>query len=444
MDFNDLTKFISLTYTELDEGMNVELKPGHVDIEKLNYVADKNSNNVIDTESFYNIDLNSIYYEYPGAIFNSYENLNNLKIYENSNENSHSLFSNIKNKIFKIFHLDNDKDGIVFWNDPDDDNDGISDKQESDPIDLDVYTGLGKDKIQSSVISSIYNKYNPNKNDDYIIVVGGFGGDTHDVKNSILMKNLEDNKYPWSKMAWFSWNGPGTEHNAYESQKDYEKFRNSMIEYLDEIPDGEKTDLIGYSNGGRLELEFVLDKRNKKCMDKIDKLITINSPIKGTNSKLSKLQRDPFIKKLYGFLLPDLNWLPFPEIDPESPALYNLSSYSPSSLKLAYPDKYGNKNDDGSLYRPNVEIINIASRWDLVVEDFGIKNQIYKYADKVYINYEAILPSHFFNLRDKDTLELILNILNHNKIDKEITKEGYIIYGKEDYSEFYNVYKGEI
>ncbi|MCK4377438.1 MAG: hypothetical protein KAV97_04405, partial [Actinomycetia bacterium] len=125
------------------------------------------------------------------------------------------------------------------------------------------------------------------------------------------------------------------------------------------------------------------------------------------------------------------------------PALSDLSPESYAIKKLAYPDEYGDKKNV-KLYKPDIEIINIASYFDLIVDDYGIDSQVYDYADKVYVNYEVNLFSHAFNLNDEDTLKLIYDLLNSNDVDEEKTEEGYIIYGKKDILEFHNVYKGEI
>lgn len=447
MDFNDLTKYISLTYTELDEGMNVEVKPGHVEVEKLNYVEDKNSNNIMDIESFTDIDLGS-FSKYSGGIYKLNEDENDFKLYEDDfklDKDSNSIFSDIRDFIFSFFHLDNDNDGIIFTNDPDDDNDGIDDKYEFwSREEIEKYTSFIKVKDERGLENVIHNKLSNKKDNDYKLIIGGFCGETYDVRKSKLWNFLINNRYNESTIAYFSWNGPGTYHNGYDSQGSYENFKESMIAYLDKIPEGEKIDLIGHSQGGVLILRFVLDKDNEKYIKKIDQVITVNSPIKGANSFLAGIIfKYPSIGKFLGFLLPDKTFLPFPEIDPDLPALSDLSPESYAIKKLAYPDEYGDK-ENVKLYKPDVEIINIASYFDLIVDDYGIDSQVYDYADKVYVNYEVNLFSHAFNLNDKDTLKLIYDLLNSNDIDEEKTKEGYIIYGKKDILEFHNVYKGEI
>ncbi|MBU2597740.1 MAG: hypothetical protein KKC53_00940, partial [Actinobacteria bacterium] len=249
--------------------------------------------------------------------------------------------------------------------------------------------------------------------------------------------------------------GPGTYHNGYDSQGSYIDFKNSMIKYLNKIPEKKEIDLIGFSQGGRLIMEFVTDKNNKSYMDKIDQVITINSPIKGAGSSLARASRDPWFAKLIGFLLPDKSWLPFPEIDPDLPASFNLDPESYASKKLSQPDIYGDRKEDGSLYRPDVEIINIGSKNDLVVEDSGVYFQVYKYADNVHVNSNSPLFSHYFNLKSKFlffnssgkyTFNLILNLLNGNEVDGEI-KNGYIIYGGQEQEigiEFNLIYEGGI
>lgn len=447
MDFNDLTKYISLTYTELDEGMNVEVKQSHVEAEKLNYVANKNSTNIMDIESFTDIDLGS-FSKYSGGIYKLNEDENDFKLYEDDfslDKNSHSILSDIRNFIFGFFHLDNDNDGIIFTNDPDDDNDGIDDKYEFwSREEIVKYTSFIKVKDERGLKNVIHNKLSNKKNNDYKLIVGGFCGETYDVRKSKLWNFLINNGYNESIMAYFSWNGPGTYHNGYDSQGSYENFKESMIAYLEKIPEGEKIDLIGHSQGGVLILRFVLDKNNEKYIKKIDQIITVNSPIKGANSFLAGIIfKYPSIGKFLGFLLPDKTFLPFPEMNPGLPALSDLSPESYAIKKLAYPDEYGDK-ENVKLYKPDVEIINIASYFDLIVDDYGIDSQVYDYADKVYVNYEVNLFSHAFNLNDEDTLKLIYDLLNSNDIDEEKTEEGYIIYGKKDILEFHNVYKGEI
>ena len=427
MDFNDLTKYISLTYTELDEGRNVELKPSHVEAEKLSYVADKNSTNIMDIESFTDIDLGSIYGEYSNGIFKLYEDKNDFRL----DKDPHSIFSDIRDFIFSFFHLDNDNDGIIFTNDPDDDNDGIDDKYEFwSREEIEKYTSFKKVKDERGLKNVIHNKFNNKKDNDYKLIIGGFCGETYDVRKSKLWNFLINNGYNESIIAYFSWNGPGTYHNGYDSQGSYENFKESMIAYLDKIPEGEKIDLIGHSQGGVLILRFVLDKDNEKYIKKIDQIITVNSPIKGANSFLAGIMfKYPSIGKFLGFLLPDKTFLPFPEIDPDLPALSDLSPESYAIKKLAYPDEYRDKKNV-RLYKPDVEIINIASHFDLIVDDYGIDSQVYDYADKVYVNYEVNLFSHAFNLNDEDTLKLIYDLLNSNDVDEEKTEEGYIIYGK--------------
>ena len=447
MDFNDLTKYISLTYTELDEGMNVEVKPRNVEAEKLNYVEDKNSNNIMGVESFPYIDLGS-FSKYSGGIYKLNEDENDFKLYEDDfslDKNSHSILSDIRDFIFGFFHLDNDNDGIIFTNDPDDDNDGIDDKYEFwSHEEIEKYTSFIKVKDERGLKNVIRNKLNNKKNNDYKLIIGGFCGETYDVRKSNLWNFLINNGYNESIIAYFSWNGPGTYHNGYDSQGSYENFKESMIAYLDKIPEGEKIDLIGHSQGGVLILRFVLDKDNEKYIKKIDQIITVNSPIKGANSFLAGIMfKYPFIGKFLGFLLPDKTFLPFPEMDPILPALSDLSPESYAIKKLAYPDEYGDKKNV-KLYKPDIEIINIASYFDLIVDDYGIDSQVYDYADKVYVNYEVNLFSHAFNLNDEDTLKLIYDLLNSNDVDEEKTEEGYIIYGKKDILEFHNVYKGEI
>jgi len=439
MDFNDLTKYISLTYTELDEGMNVEVKPRNVEAEKLNYVEDKNSNNIMDVESFPYIDLGS-FSKYSGGIYKLNEDENDFKLYEDDfslDKNSHSILSDIRNFIFGFFHLDNDNDGIIFTNDPDDDNDGIDDKYEFwSREEIEKYTGFIKVKDERGLKNVIHNKLNNKKDNDYKLIIGGFCGETYDVRKSNLWNFLINNGYNESIVAYFSWNGPGTYHNGYDSQGSYENFKESMIAYLEKIPEGEKIDLIGHSQGGVLILRFVLDKNNEKYIKKIDQIITVNSPIKGANSFLAGIMfKYPSIGKFLGFLLPDKTFLPFPEMNPSLPALSDLSHESYAIKKLAYPDEYGDK-ENVKLYKPDVEIINIASYFDLIVDDYGIDSQVYDYADKVYVNYEVNLFSHAFNLNDKDTLKLIYDLLNSNGIDEEKTEEGYIIYGKKDILEF--------
>ncbi|GAG71539.1 unnamed protein product [marine sediment metagenome] len=409
MDFNDLTKFISLTYTELDENNNVGIKSNNIYGEK--------------AEDIFKLNENS--------------NIENINLASSNFKNITSKNLNFWDYIFKLIYWDDDNDGIVDWNDPDDDNNLIDDKYEtSNPIDLTIYTDFGKDKSEVSLKGTINNKSNNNKDKDYKIVVPGYCSETYDVLNSDLTNFLENNGYSWSKMAYFSCNGPGTYHNGYDSQGSYIDFKNSTIKYLNKIPDNKEVDLIGYSQGGRLIMEFVTDKNNKSYMDKIDQVITINSPIKGANSFLAKASRDPWFGKLIGFLLPDKSSLPFPEIDPDLPASSNLRPESDASKKLSQPDIHGDRNEDLSLYKPDVEIINIASKNDLVVENFGIDSQVYKYADNVYINSSSPLFSHYFNLKSKflffnssgkHTFDLILNLLNRKEVDGEI-KNGYIIY----------------
>lgn len=439
MDFNDLTKYISLTYTELDEGKNVELKPGHVEVEKLNYVEDKNSTNIMDIESFTDIDLGSIYSEYSNGIFKLYEDKDDFRL----DKDSHSVFSDIRDFIFSFFHLDNDNDGIIFTNDPDDDNDGIDDKYEFwSREEIEKYTSFKKVKDERGLKNIIHNKFNNKKDNDYKLIIGGFCGETYDVRKSNLWNFLINNGYNESIIAYFSWNGPGTYHNGYDSQGSYENFKESMIAYLEKIPEGKKIDLIGHSQGGVLILRFVLDKNNEKYIKKIDQIITVNSPIKGANSFLAGIMfKYPSVGKILGFLLPDKTFLPFPEIDPDLPALSDLSPESYAIKKLAYPDEYRDKKNV-RLYKPDVEIINIASHFDLIVDDYGIDSQVYDYADKVYVNYEVNLFSHAFNLNDKDTLKLIYDLLNSNDVDEEKTEEGYIIYGKKDILEFPVLIKG--
>ncbi|MGB3346535.1 MAG: M23 family metallopeptidase [Candidatus Humimicrobiia bacterium] len=409
MDFNDLTKFISLTYTELDENNNVGIKSNNIYGEK--------------AEDIFKLNENS--------------NIENINLASSNFKNITSKNLNFWDYIFKLIYWDDDNDGIVDWNDPDDDNNLIDDKYEtSNPIDLTIYTDFGKDKSEVSLKGTINNKSNNNKDKDYKIVVPGYCSETYDVLNSDLTNFLENNGYSWSKMAYFSCNGPGTYHNGYDSQGSYIDFKNSTIKYLNKIPDNKEVDLIGYSQGGRLIMEFVTDKNNKSYMDKIDQVITINSPIKGANSFLAKASRDPWFGKLIGFLLPDKSSLPFPEIDPDLPTSSNLMPESDASKKLSQPDIHGDRNEDLSLYKPDVEIINIASKNDLVVENFGIDSQVYKYADNVYINSSSPLFSHYFNLKSKflffnssgkHTFDLILNLLNRKEVDGEI-KNGYIIY----------------
>jgi pimeloyl-ACP methyl ester carboxylesterase len=440
MDFNDLTKYISLTYTELDEGMNVEVIPSYVEAEKLNHVADKNSNNIMGVESFPYIDLGS-FSKYSGGIYKLDEDEDDFRL----DNDSHSILSDIRDFIFRFFHLDNDNDGIVFTNDPDDDNDGTDDKYEFwSREEIEKYTSFEKSKDERGLKKVIHNKFNDEKDNDYKLIIGGFCGETYDVKKSKLWNFLINNGYNESIIAYFSWNGPGTYHNGYDSQGRYENFKESMVAYLNKIPEGKKIDLMGHSQGGVLILRFVLDKNNEKYMKKINQVITINSPIKGANSFLAGIMFEyPSIGKILGFLLPDKNFLPFPEMDPDLPALSDLSPESCAIKKLAYPDEYGDRENVG-LYKPDVEIINIASYFDLIVDDYGIDSQVYDYADKVYVNYEVNLFSHAFNLKDEDTLKLIYDLLNSNDVDGEETEEGYIIYGKKDILEFHNVYKGEI
>ncbi len=439
MDFNDLTKYISLTYTELDEGKNVEVNPSHVETEKLNYVTNKNSNNIMDVESFPYIDLGS-FSKYSGGIYKLNEDEDDFKLYEDDfrlDKDTHSIFSDTKDFIFGFFHLDNDNDGIIFTNDPDDDNNGIDDKYEFwSHEEIEKYTSFKKGNDERGFKNIIHNKFNNKKDNDYKLIIGGFCGETYDVKKSKLWNFLINNGYNESIIAYFSWNGPGTYHNGYDSQGSYENFKESMIAYLDEIPEGEKIDLIGHSQGGVLILRFVLDKDNEKYMEKIDQVITVNSPIKGANSFLAGIMfKYPSIGKLLGFLLPDKTFLPFPEMDPDLPALSDLSPESYGIKKLAYPDEYGDKKNV-KLYKPDIEIINIASYFDLIVDDYGIDSQVYDYAYRVYVNYEANLFSHAFNLNDEDTLKLIYDLLNSNDVDGEETEEGYIIYGEKDILEF--------
>lgn len=479
MDFNDLTKFISLTYTELDEGKNVEINSRNIygkesnDIFRSNFYDEKNDD--VFKSDIYNrktIDIfePKIYDEETKNILElNVSNNKTLNIFK-SNKNLNYRFSGFLNYIFKIFYWDDDfdniydwndldddnnnvldinenrdywkwnnfidfnddNDGIVDWNDPDDNNNKIDDKYEnSNSIDLAIYTDFGKDEIEKSLKSIIHNRTYTNKDVDYKIVVGGYCGETYDVLKSDFMNFLEDKGYNWSKMAYFSWNGPGTYHNGYDSQGSYIYFRNSMIEYLNKIPDNKKVDLIGYSQGGRLLMEFITDINNREYMKKIDQVITINSPIKGTDSSLALiLKKLPWIGKFIGFLLPDKSCIPFAEVNPDLPASFNLFSDSYASLKLALPDIYGDRCKDGSLYRPDVEILNIASKNDMLVENFGVYNQSYKYSDTVYVNSSSPLISHYHNLRDEDTFNLILDLLNNNNIEGEI-EGNYIIYGTE-------------
>jgi len=505
MDFNDLTKFISLTYTELDEDNNIKIKSSNIygekaeDIFKSNLYDKKNddvSKSGVYNNKTSNIFEPKIYDEETEGIFKLDENLNfEIDSIYKSDESSNivntnltsSNFENMTSKkisfwgyIFKLIYwdddfdniydwndpdddnnnildihenrdnwkwnnfidFDDDNDGIVDWNDPDDDNNLIDDKYESgNPINLEVYTDFGKDKSEMSLKNIIHNKYNNNKDKDYKIVVPGYCSETYDVLNSDITNFFENNGYSWSKMAWFSWNGPGTYHNGYDSQGSYIDFKNSMIKYLNKIPENKEVDLIGYSQGGRLIMEFVTDKNNKSYMNKIDQVIAINSPIKGANSSLAEMiSKLPWFGKLIGFLLPDKSWLPFPEIDPDLLASFNLDPESYASKKLSQPDIYGDRNEDGSLYRPDVEIINIASKNDLVVENFGIDSQVYKYTDNVYVNSSSPLFSHYFNLKSKflffnssgkNTFDLIPYLLNGNEVDGEI-RNGYTIYGRQE------------
>jgi len=483
MDFNDLTKFISLTYTELDENNNVEIKSNNIYGEKVEDIFKLNENSDIKNEGIFKLDENSNFEIDSICKSDESSNIKNINLTSSNFKNITSKKISFWDYIFKLIYwdddfdniydwndpdddnnnildihenrdnwkwnnfidFDDDNDGIVDWNDPDDDNNKIDDKYESgNSIDLEVYTDFGKDKSEMSLKNIIHNKSNNNKDKDYKIVVPGYCSETYDVLNSDLMNFLENNKYSWSKMAYFSCNGPGTYHNGYDSQGSYENFKESMIAYLDKIPEGEKIDLIGHSQGGVLILRFVLDKDNEKYIKKIDQIITVNSPIKGANSFLAGIMfKYPSIGKFLGFLLPDKTFLPFPEIDPDLPALSDLSPESYAIKKLAYPDECGDKKNVG-LYKPDVEIINIASHFDLIVDDYGIDSQVYDHADKVYVNYEVNLFSHAFNLNDEDTLKLIYDLLNSNDVDEGKTEEGYIIYGKKDILEFHNVYKGEI
>ncbi|MFH1584471.1 MAG: M23 family metallopeptidase [Actinomycetota bacterium] len=466
MDFNDLTKFISLTYTELDENNNVGIKSNNIygekaeDIFKLNENSDiKNIN--LASSNFKNITSKKLsFWDYIFKTIYWDDDFDKVYDWNDPDDNNNNILDIHENrdhwKWNNFIDFDGDNDGIVDWNDPDDDNNLIDDKYEtSNPIDLTIYTDFGKDKIEKSLKSIIHNKSNNNKDKDYKIVVPGYCSETYDVLNSDLTNFLENNGYSWSKMAYFSCNGPGTYHNGYDSQGSYIDFKNSMIKYLNKIPEKKEIDLIGFSQGGRLIMEFVTDKNNKSYMDKIDQVITINSPIKGANSFLAKASRDPWFGKLIGFLLPDKSSLPFPEIDPDLPASFNLDPKSYVSKKLSQPDIYGDRNEDGSLYRPDVEIINIGSKNDLVVEDFGIDSQVYKYTDNVYVNSNSPLFSHYFNLKSKFlffnssgkyTFNLILNLLNGNEVDGEI-KNGYIIYGGQEQEidlEYNLIYEGGI
>jgi len=446
MDFNDLTKFISLTYTELDENNNVEIKSNNIygekaeDIFKLNENSDiKNIN--LASSNFKNITSKNLnFWDYIFKLIYWDDDFDNIYDWKDLDDDNNGILDIHENrdhwKWNNFIDFDDGNDGIVDWNDPDDDNNLIDDKYEtSNPIDLTIYTDFGKDKIEKSLKSIIHNKSNNNKDKDYKIVVPGYCSETYDVLNSDLTNFLENNGYSWSKMAYFSCNGPGTYHNGYDSQGSYIDFKNSMIKYLNIIPEKKEIDLIGFSQGGRLIMEFVTDKNNKSYMDKIDQVITINSPIKGADSRLAKMiSKHSWIGKLIGFLLPDKSWLPFPEIDPELPAFSNLMLESYASKKLAYPDIYQDRNEDGSLYRPDIEILNIGSKNDLVVEDFTIDSQVYKYTDNVYINSNSPLFSHYFNLKDEDTRKLIFDLLNGNRIDKEKTEDGYIIYGRKIYN----------
>lgn len=476
MDFNDLTKFISLTYTELDENNNIEIKSSNIYGEKAEDIFKLNENSGIEHEGIFklnenlNFEIDSIYKS------NESSNIVNTNLASSDFKNITSKILNFRDYIFKLIYwdddfdniydwndpdddnnnildihenrdnwkwnnfidFDDDNDGIVDWNDPDDDNNKIDDKYESgNPINLEVYTDFGKNKSEMSLKNVIHNKYNNNKDKDYKIVVPGYCSETYDVLNSALINFLENNRYSWSKMAYFSCNGPGTYHNGYDSQGSYIDFKNSMKKYLNKIPENKEVDLIGYSQGGRLIMEFVTDKNNREYMEKIDQVITINSPIKGADSYLAKVSRNSWFAKLIGLLLPDKSWLPFPEIDPDLPASFNLDPESYASKKLSQHEIYGDRKEDGSLYRPDVEIINIGSKNDMLVENFGVDSQVYEYADNVYINSNSPLFSHYFNLKSKfiffnssgkHTFDLILNLLNRNKVDGEI-KNGYIIYG---------------
>ena len=466
MDFNDLTKFISLTYTELDENNNVGIKSNNIYGEKAEDIFKLNENSNIEninlaSSNFKNITSKNLnFWDYIFKLIYWDDDFDNVYDWEDLDDDNNGILDIHENrdhwKWNNFIDFDGDNDGIVDWNDPDDDNNLIDDKYESgNPIDLEVYTDFGKDKSEVSLKGTINNKSNNNKDKDYKIVVPGYCSETYDVLNSDLTNFLENNGYSWSKMAYFSCNGPGTYHNGYDSQGSYIDFKNSMIKYLNKIPEKKEIDLIGFSQGGRLIMEFVTDKNNKSYMDKIDQVITINSPIKGAGSSLARASRDPWFAKLIGFLLPDKSWLPFPEIDPDLPASFNLDPESYASKKLSQPDIYGDRKEDGSLYRPDVEIINIGSKNDLVVEDSGVYFQVYKYADNVHVNSNSPLFSHYFNLKSKFlffnssgkyTFNLILNLLNGNEVDGEI-KNGYIIYGGQEQEigiEFNLIYEGGI
>ncbi len=53
-----------------------------------------------------------------------------------------------------------------------------------------------------------------------------------------------------------------------DSMRDYEVFRSALIKYLKKLPPGRKLEAYGHSNGGRLIVEFALDKRNEYWMEK--------------------------------------------------------------------------------------------------------------------------------------------------------------------------------
>lgn len=473
MDFNDLTKFISLTYTELDENNNVEIKSNNIYGEKAEDIFKLNENSDIKNEGIFklgknsNFEIDSIYKLNEGSNFKNitsknlnfwdyifkliywdddFDNIYDWKDLDDDNNGILDIHENRDHwKWNNFIDFDDDNDGIVDWNDPDDDNNLIDDKYEFwSREEIEKYTSFKKVKDERGLKNVIHNRFNNKKDNDYKLIIGGFCGETYDVRKSNLWNFLINNGYNESIIAYFSWNGPGTYHNGYDSQGSYENFKESMIAYLDKIPEGEKIDLIGHSQGGVLILRFVLDKDNEKYIKKIDQIITVNSPIKGANSFLAGIMfKYPSIGKILGFLLPDKTFLPFPEMDPDLPALSDLSPESYAIKKLAYPDEHGDKKNVG-LYKPDVEIINIASHFDLIVDDYGIDSQVYDYADKVYVNYEVNLFSHAFNLNDEDTLKLIYDLLNSSDVDEEKTEEGYIIYGKKDILEFHNVYKGEI
>ncbi|HLD29525.1 MAG TPA: amylo-alpha-1,6-glucosidase, partial [bacterium] len=117
------------------------------------------------------------------------------------------------------------------------------------------------------------------------LIAGGFGetSDLYSLANhqkdfADLLKGMG---YREDEISLFSIKGPGNKMGWADTMAGYEIFRSSLIRYLKLIPEGEKVDIFGHSNGGRHIMEFIMDERNKVWLDKIGIACSIASPLLG-------------------------------------------------------------------------------------------------------------------------------------------------------------------